>query len=413
MSDAAAVPAPAPDPDNGQPVSQEALSRRPRPSGPAGAASALTDTFLLHTSWTTGSKLLDGLPADIGGLVLRGAGAAAGIRTLRDNAFDKALLLDPEGYAHGPATEDEPFLVDVQPDGQYTLFPRTLEDELDAQRRAGATAALTPTGYLRAGDSDALRAAVAAAARIDRDDVIFSVPLDVAWLTQEHIAHLIAVLARLRMPKAVFIGGQFDPMRRYVHAVPNLRRVVSEAGDVAVLRTDLTGFDAMSHGAFATSLGTGGSLRHIIPPGQSPRASRKDPSPSVLVGDLMSFHKGSTLFERFANVRPPTCGCRACGSRALDTFRVKADQIPAHAHTLCTWSSWIADLRAQPSLSDRALWWRKRCAAAVAYADVLNIQTQQPDGFPVPDTLRAWAELPAWTSGATPTAGRTRRSPSR
>lgn len=315
-------------------------------------------------------------------------------------------MLDPEGYTHAVATQEEPFVLNSDGDG---LFGLTLEQELQRQRDCGACVALTPTGYLQAGDSDALRASVRAAARIDRDDVVFSVPLDVAWFTDEFIGHLVAVLSRLALPKAVFLGGQFDPMERYREAVANLRRVVAEAGDVAVLRTDLTGFDAMSHGAFATSIGSGGSLRHMIPFGKFARSNKPDPSPSVLFGELMSFHKGSTLYSKFADTRPPpACACQACQGRALDTFLAREDTVPAHQHSMCTWASWIDDLLTQPTLADRATWWRNRCVGAVAQAEIVNTQINQPDAFTAPKTLRAWAELPAWLSATQTTTRRLR-----
>lgn len=365
----------------------------------------LTDRILLHTSWDTGRKLLPVLPEDIGGLVLRGTKAGTGIKELGKAWFDRPLVLDPEGYSRAVATEDQPF---VLPSDEDRLFGVTLEQELQNQRDWGACVALTPTGYLRAGDSDALRAAVRSAARIDRDDVVFSVPLDVAWFTNEFIAHLVAVLSGLKLPKAVLLGGQFDPMERYREAVANLRRLVAEAGDVAVLRTDLTGFDAMSHGAFAAAIGTGGSLRHMIPFGQFARSNKQDPSPSVLFGELMSFHKGSTLHDRFADAKPPVCACEACQGRALNTFLAKDDTVPAHQHSMCTWASWIGALLAQPTLADRATWWRNRCAAAVTHAEIVNIQINQPDAFTTPATLRAWAELPAWLSATQPTTRRSR-----
>jgi hypothetical protein len=202
-------------------------------------------------------------------------------------------------------------------------------------------------------------------------------------------------------------------MERYRDAVANLRRLVAEAGHVAVLRTDLTGFDVMSHGGFATSIGSGGSLRHVIPYGQIRRAAKDGPAPSVLYGDLMSFHKGSTLHDRFANTRPPVCTCRACGSRALDTFLTRKDEIPAHQHSMCTWASWIADLLTQPTLADRAIWWRNRCAGAVTYADIVNTQLNQPGAFSAQQTLRAWAELPAWLSATRPVTRPQSRTQSR
>jgi hypothetical protein len=208
----------------------------------------------------------------------------------------------------------------------------------------------------------------------------------------------------------VFLGGQFDPMERYQDAVANLRRLVAEAGHVAVLRTDLTGFDVMSHGAFATSIGTGGSLRHMIPFGEFARASKQDRSPSVLFGELMSFHKGSTVQDRFADTRAPVCRCPACRGRALDTFLAGDDTVPAHQHSMCTWGAWIDELHTQRTLADRATWWRNRCANAVTYADVVNTQINQPEAFRAPEALRAWAELPTWPSATQPATRRRSRA---
>jgi hypothetical protein len=410
MTDDATPPdyVPQPRPTSDRVAEREAalqeLARQSAPAVPPGAAGILTDRVLLHTSWDTCRKLLP-LPEHIGGLVLRGAGAATGIKHLTKAGFDRPIAFDPEGYEDAAATEDEPFV--LLPDDD-SLFGLTLEQELQRQRDFGACIALTPTGYLYAGDSDALRAAVRAAGQIDRNDVVFSVPLDVGWFQAEHIDHLIAVLAKLELPKAVFIGGQFDPMERYKDAVANLRRVVAEAGRVAVLRTDLTGFDVMSHGAFATSIGSGGGLRHMIPLGQFRRSNKNDESPSVLFGDLMSFFKGSTLQEKFADSQAPICDCASCDGRELDTFLTKDDSVPAHRHGMCTWAAWISGLRACRTISERATWWRTKCVDAVANAEIVSTQINQPDAFTPPETLRAWAELPAWLSAIHPVTRRQR-----
>ncbi|MFI9411363.1 hypothetical protein [Nocardia gamkensis] len=352
---------------------------------------------MLHTNRITAGVIVP-LPSSIAGLVLSGKTAAAGIKDLRQKHPDLLLLRDPEGYRRALATEENPFVVDDSADSQQRLFPVTLDECLQAQRDCGATLTLTPTGYLTAGDSDALRAVVRAANQIERDDVLVSVPLDIAWLKNDLIGHLIAVLAGLDKPKAVFLGGQFDPLQRYKDAVQNLRRLVAEVGSTAVLRTDLTGFDVMSHGAFATSIGTGASQRHMVPFGQTPKAIQTDQSPSVLFEQLMSFYKGSTLARRFADTRPPTCRCASCGERPLDTFLSRDDAASAHRHSLHTWASWVKDLQAQPTLAHRALWWKNRCATAATYADIVNSQINQPDAFQVSKTLKAWAELPPWWS---------------
>jgi hypothetical protein len=369
----------------------------------------LHDQVLLHTNQLTAQQIIP-LPSSIAGLVLSGKKAAAGIKKIRQSDSDLLLLRDPEGYRRALATEDEPFfLEDDEDENQERLFPLTLDECLQAQRDCGANLTLTPTGYLNADESDALRAVVREAARIERDDVLVSIPLDIAWLKNDLIGHVIAVLATLDKPKAVFLGGQFDPMERYKEAVENLRRLVADAGNVAVLRTDLTGFDVMSHGAFATSIGTGGSQRHIVPFGQPSFSNQQDQSPSVLFEELMSFHKGSTLAHRFANARPPVCTCTSCGRRPLDTFLSRDDSVAAHRHGMYTWASWVNDMRAQPTIAHRAVWWKNRCHAAAGHAEIVSARINQPDAFKAPKTLEIWAELsPWWSVSGTTRHARTR-----
>jgi hypothetical protein len=362
----------------------------------------LTDRILVHASAGRGegarARLLGLLPAQASGLALRGAQAEAQVRQLREAGFDGALLIDSESYARAAATAEVPFVL-PHPE----LFSVTLDQVLQGQLDCGATAALTPTGYLRAGDGDALKSAANAAAALSRDDVMLSVPIDIAWLNEDNIGQLIAVLARLNTPKAVFLGGQFDPLERYKAAVANLRRLVAEAGHVAVLRTDLTGFDVLAHGAFAASIGTGGSLRHMIPVGERPQAvDAKDPSPSVLFPELMAFFRGSKLAKRFANAKPPMCLCAACDGRRLDTFLGSRERAAAHAHGVRVWSEWLADMLEQPTLADRAAWWRNRCLAAVAEHEVVSAQIGQAGAFEPAMPLKAWAGLPAWPSPVGP-----------
>lgn len=379
------------------------LAARAAPLRPPGPVGELTDRVLVHASWDAGLNLLE--LGRVEGLVLRGAKAGEGIKELRGRRqFDGALLVDGESYTRAVATVEAPFVLP-----QDGLFAPTLNDILDGQRECGATAGLTPTGFLRAGDGPALKAAADTAAELDRDDALFGVPIDIAWLLDENVGLLIAVLARLAMPKALFLAGQFDPMDRYAVAVANLRRVVAEAGHVAVLRTDLTGFDALAHGAFATSIGTGGSLRHIIPCGQPAKSwNNKDQSPSVLFPDLMAYNRGSTLAKRFANTPPPTCSLAPCGGRRLDTFLDKDDSAAAHAHGVGVWSEWTAGMRNQPSLADRATWWRNRSISAVALYDGVNARIDQPGAFVPPGPLQEWATLPAWPVTAEPARRRSR-----
>lgn len=372
-----------------------ALGMSPKPLTPPGSVAALTDRMLVHASFDAGYPLLSLLPADVSGLALRGAKSLTGIRELRRNQYKGVLVHDPEGYSAAAATTDEPFVLPKD----HGLFGVSLNDALQAQIDAGATVAMTPTGYFLAGDADPMKVAGDIVTNLGRDDVLFSVPIDIAWLTNDSFPQLLAILSRIPVPKVILLGGQFDPMDKYRAAVANLRRLVAEGGHVAVFRTDLTAFDVMSHGAFATSIGTGGSLRHVVPFGQFPRASKKkDFSPSVLLSDLMTFHKGSLLADRFANAQQPiTCACSACNGRGLDTFLAKSDTFAAHAHGVQIWNSWLTDLLSQRVLFERAEWWQRKCASAIDHCDVINAQIEQPGAFKAPRPLKAWAELPAWS----------------
>ncbi|CAM5624985.1 hypothetical protein SALBM311S_02311 [Streptomyces alboniger] len=93
------------------------------------------------------------------GLAVSGPGAAAKVRKLREEGFPGPLLADPAVYTVAAASEDGPF-PDVS-EGQLSFGdPLRLSIEERVGHRAGATAAMTPTGYLHAEDSDALKAAV-------------------------------------------------------------------------------------------------------------------------------------------------------------------------------------------------------------------------------------------------------------
>ena len=73
----------------------------------------------------------------------------------------------------------------------------------------------------------------------------------------------------------------------------------------------------------------------------------------------------------------------------MDTFLGKKDSKAAHAHGIHTWSEWISGLIGQPTLADRAKWWRNRCDAALAEYDAVNDRLDQPDVFEAPKALRA------------------------
>ncbi|MFF7727178.1 hypothetical protein [Streptomyces sp. NPDC008001] len=201
------------------------------------------------------------------GLVVSGPGAAVKARKLREEGFTGPLLADPAVYTVAAASEDDPF-PDVS-EGQLA-FGDPLRLSVEEQvGRAGATAAMTPTGYLHAEASDALKAAVHRVLALEDPHVFFSVPVDVAWLRDDAVEQLIAWLNVVPNPKAVMLGGQMDPLAGFSQAVGNLKRLLAEVPGTALLRADLAAFGALAQGAAFTAFGATSSVRHIVPPGQA------------------------------------------------------------------------------------------------------------------------------------------------
>ncbi|MEU3544858.1 hypothetical protein [Streptomyces paromomycinus] len=312
------------------------------------------------------------------------------MRTLREDGFAGLVLADPALYTEQAATEDEPFPTD----GQLS-FGDPLENAVADQLGRGASTALTPTGYLRQGDLDALMAAARQVQALDHPRVIFAVPVDVAWLRGDAVKRLISVLHAVSGAKALMLGGQIDPLARFPEAVGNLVRIVRQVPGVALLRTDLAAFGALAHGAAFTAFGTTSGLRHIVPPPQPAKTSRNGGpnSPHVLVPDLMAFFLGRKIADRYASTQPPLCSCAACQGRGLDTFATMSEQKAAAAHNAAALTGWARQLDAVVA-SQRAGWWQRRCQRAIDHYDVVNAAIEQPGAFTPPPQLLRWAQLP-------------------
>ncbi|WP_283137352.1 hypothetical protein [Rhizohabitans arisaemae] len=329
-----------------------------------------------------------------GGLIVCDAtDVYAAIKKCRSNGYTGLLIGDPMSYTKKFAEPDDPFWLDSNDD---QLFGLTLNDVLRGQIEAGADWAVIPTGYIGPGQRDAFKAAVREAASVERDDTIFAAPLDIAWFSDAYIDQTVAILSRLSLPKAVYLGSQGDPLKTFTaEPVTNLRRLVHQVKNISVFSTDLEAFDVLAHGATAASIGTGGALRHIVRPDQEPESPRprSDRSPTLLIPDLAAFLAGSTIYKRFANTSAPTCACPACAGRALDTFLDGADRKAAQQHGVATWTTWLKNLVEQERTT-RSSWWKSFCQAAIDAHDTYNITIRQRNVFKPPKALRLWAELP-------------------
>ncbi|MFG1941331.1 hypothetical protein [Nonomuraea sp. NPDC048826] len=376
----------------------------PEITGPQStAAQLLTGRVLYQENARFRARVRKSVDRRLSGVVMTGKNADDRASQLRDAGYRGVVLIDSAAYLTHKATVDEPFLLPKD-----TLFP-SLEDCLDFQRHRGADAALTPTGYVRAAASKTLKAIMRAAEQIEREDTVVVLPLDIAWLNSEHIKQLIAVCKEIRQPKAIILIRQFDPMAAFKETTVNLRRLVTEADQVALLRSDLAALDAMVHGALFAGIGADSSIRHAVPAGERPQKAESSgfaQYPSVLMPELMRFSGAQSLARRYANVEPARCSCVVCSGRGLDRFNSPDGEarIESEDHNAYVWGAWVNEMAAKNPGRERHLWWRDRCARAVNCYELENVRIQQPRAFKVPPPLRAWATLPI--EGDTPAPAR-------
>lgn len=328
------------------------------------------------------------------GLVLAGSGGHARAADLFRQAA-VPLLIDPARYIDQTATADEPFAL---PGGEDALFGSGLDALLAGQRQCRAAAAITPSRYVQAGDSAALKALVCQARAIERDDVIVAVPVALAWLTQQqYLRQLIAGLQRIPHPKAVMFGAQKNPFDTAA-AVPNFRRLLAETTGVGLWRADVpAAFDCIAHGGAFAAIGAGGSLRHLIPAGEQPDSSEpRMHTPSVLLPAMLRYSLGRVIADRYASVPAPRCGCVVCDGATLNRFDSTSGdaRASAHAHNAAVWSAWLSDLFSHFAGAARQQWWRGFCQAAVDAHEQENARLRQMGAFKPPPALRRLAALP-------------------
>ncbi len=311
----------------------------------AGAAKLLAGRILAHARPVDSAELPRLIDDGASGLVLAGAGARAAARQCREHGYGGVLLIDPAAYENHAATADEPF---QRPAAD--LFGTSLRELVADQFAVGADAALTPTGWIRAGDAATVRSLAEQVASLGRDDVVASVPLDSGWLEAGLADMAVDLITRIKAPKAVFIEGQFNPPERV-------------AGGVA-------------HRAFY---------------GKPKQGQPADRSPSVLAADLVRFVRGSTLAEHFGETPAPFCSCAVCGQRRITSFVREDDRKAARLHGVAVWTEWLSGLTGQVSPRDRQRYWRNVCRHGITMHEAYNRWANRPDGLVPPAPLRIWA----------------------
>jgi hypothetical protein len=374
-----------------------ALVERRRPPGTPGL---LMDRVLVQTS--AGSQLAKLTPfvsQTNSGLVLsRGrmrnrVNLRRLITDLPRQGFDAPIVFDPEGYREHIATVEAPFYF-----RRAGFFADSLEENLSDQRSLGVHVAQTPTGLIVPTNVDALEAAAEQVTKLNRDDFLFTAPLDATILDDAKLtARVWGILNSLQVPVALILAGQLDPLDKNARSrVSALRAFAAGPANVAAFRTDLNAMDLICHGGFAGAIGTGGSLRHATGPDERPRSiDPTDESPSVLYGRLATWWRGSKVARVHGRSPAPECGCAACDGRRIDRFLSREDSAEAQAHAVVTWQEWLELIVEQETVASRAQFWKTFCQSRIDEHDFLSQQLRRPKPLIARPAFAAWAKLPA------------------
>jgi hypothetical protein len=315
--------------------------------------------------------------AEHGGVVVTGASAQAIVRTLRASFPGLVLLEQPVLHTEYAATKDRPFPIgptDEQPeDTLFDIEPITIDSVIEAQISNGASLGVIPTGFLRAGDHQAMTAVSNGANAITRRDVILHLPLALQWLTKaDDRKKLIATIRRSKHPVVISLAHRSDPASQPGVIAGLLAVFTATPAKVGVWYSDLGTLEAIACGGLCGAIGIRSSYRHIVEPGgkaYSPTKGR-DQSPNVLMDKWQRFKRSYAMtIDWFANGGEPSCACPHCGNRPLNRFTDSAgDVLEAHRHNLHR----VTDLHQRLLQSrDRRLWWAELLAdAEVAHAEL-------------------------------------------
>ncbi|MFI6482990.1 hypothetical protein ACIBH1_34025 [Nonomuraea sp. NPDC050663] len=258
------------------------------------------------------------------GLVFTGQASHDAVRMVRRHGYDGPVLADRRRYAGSARLR-----------GTVRLSPHWIADQVEA----GATEILTDSGYIGAGDGDAIRSTLEQAGQWD--DVIAVLPVHARWVREDR-AVLLASIAAYGGPVALVVedGPAFEPL-----PLPLLSAGVAALG-------------ALACGAPWSAIGVREVLRHLYPEPHEVRGGwRRGGARSAFVPSVMEFWP----VERLKKLRALTCPCSTCHGRMI-AWLADAEELVVNTHN----SKVLHRLHLQLlSSTHRLEWWRRRMTSNV------------------------------------------------
>lgn len=315
-----------------------------------GNAIALLTDRQFHVAGQNAQSEAPLIQTNFGGAILVGDDAVTKVAGIRAANPDLPLIVEPRSLRKHLATDTQPF----------QLTAATLSEDLD-QQRVYSDLAITPTGQIKPGDSDALKAALREVNKLGRTDTMFAIPAYAGWLSDEqYVKQLIAVINRSDHPVLLtFIHGH-NPVES-VKRARAYRRVFQETTvPVVAHRTDLIGFDALAHGAIASAIGSYPSTRRLNPFDHhgGPVGDRENLSPHMLLTDMLRIVRSTHMRrEWFASATPIQCFCVICRGADVDRLHEDpAERRTGHNHNVVNLDSLYSSYVGLGTAARRTLW---------------------------------------------------------
>jgi hypothetical protein len=325
-----------------------------------------------------------------GGVFAAGAHAASRVQRLQRKHPTVPMIAEPAAVRNYWATEDAPFQLDGD---ENDLFPPNLDWHLSMQRMAGSALAMTPTGQIKPGDSRTLKNALREANTLDRDDVLFTLPLGAGWLSNPDFARqVVKVIDRSKHPVALTFTDKKNPLESRKRMRAYRRLIAETTGTVLAYRVDMFGFDAVANGAIASAIGAYPSVRRLNP--VDARGSAIDPedmAPHMLVGDMLRFVRTKQMRRVwFAEAEPFVCFCSVCDGQPIDRlFGTDEDRNTGHLHNLVEIGR-LHESTVDLAPSARRSAWNEQLKGALDTYPQLETHIGRP--LPIPADLEVWAE---------------------
>lgn len=321
------------------------------------------------------------------GLVIGGTGMFASVRRIRAAFRDLFIMCDPPESGKYFATAEDPFPLGPSAAHDGLVAPPTLAERLTDQRSHGASVAVTPTGYIRAGERDALKAVIDQSNQLDRDDTVVLLPLDYQWLRDDLLKMLIGATKRSRHPLAVTLGDSTNDPMSHPRILDGARTLCSLDTTPMFHRTDLAGFHLMARGALSVSIGTIGSKRRAVVVGKDGFSPSTNRGATVLVAELARFKRSLDMhYDWFGSRNPYTCSCSVCNGAPIDRFETY-DSAEASQHNAAGLLAYIHQAQLRGGYEH---YWPDVVTEALLAHERLGAYLGRP--IEAPTELKAWAK---------------------